>query len=53
MRRASPRADPTGIWVPDPPKVRNLAGDLKSGELSMQPSAQNLNRKDACNLLGG
>jgi hypothetical protein len=41
-RRADGRPDLTGIWVPDPPKVRNLAGDLKPGELSMQPWAQKL-----------
>jgi hypothetical protein len=41
-RRADGRPDLTGIWVPDPPKVRNLSGDLKPGELSMQPWAQKL-----------
>jgi hypothetical protein len=41
-RRPDGKPDLTGIWVADPPKVQNLARDLKPGELSMQPWAQKL-----------
>ncbi len=41
-RRSDGKPDLTGIWVAEPPKVRNLAADLKPGELSMQPWAQRL-----------
>ena len=41
-RRSDGKPDLTGIWVPEPPKVRNIAGDLKPGELSVQPWAQKL-----------
>jgi hypothetical protein len=41
-RRSDGKPDLTGIWIQDPPKVRNLAADLKPGELSMQPWAQKL-----------
>ena len=39
-RRADGKPDLTGIWVADPPKVRNPAVGLKPGEVSMQPWAQ-------------
>ncbi|HEV2201187.1 MAG TPA: hypothetical protein VGR73_15325 [Bryobacteraceae bacterium] len=38
--RADGKPDLTGIWMQDPPRVRDLAADLKPGELSMQPWAQ-------------
>jgi hypothetical protein len=41
-RRSDGKPDLTGIWVAEPPKVRNLGSDLKPGELSMQPWAQKL-----------
>ena len=39
-RRADGKPNLTGIWVADPPKVRNPAAGLKPGEVSMQPWAQ-------------
>lgn len=39
-RHADGNPDLTGIWTGEPPKARNTAGDLKPGELSMQPWAQ-------------
>jgi hypothetical protein len=41
-RRADGRPDLTGIWNPDPPKVRDVTAGLKPGEVSMQPWAQAL-----------
>ena len=41
-RRADGKPDLTGIWNPDPPKVRDTTAGLKPGEVSMLPWAQKL-----------
>ena len=40
--RADGTPDLTGIWNPDPPKVRDTTAGLKAGEVSMLPWAQKL-----------
>src|SRR5579863_9203467 len=39
-RRADGKPDLTGIWIADPPKLRDVTADLKPGELQMQPWAE-------------
>jgi hypothetical protein len=41
-RRADGKPDLTGIWIADPPKVRDATAGLKPGELSMTPWAQKI-----------
>jgi hypothetical protein len=41
-RRADGKPDLTGIWIPEPPKVRNATVGLKPGEVSMTPWAQKI-----------
>ncbi len=41
-RRADGKPDLTGIWVADPPKVRDATGGLKPGEVTMTPWAQKI-----------
>ncbi len=41
-RRADGKPDLTGIWIADPPKVRDAAAGLKPGELVMTPWAQKI-----------
>ena len=41
-RRADHKPDLTGIWNPEPPKLRDVTKDLKPGELQMQPGAEAL-----------
>ena len=36
-RRADGKPDLTGIWVADPPRVRDATVDLKPGEVTMTP----------------
>ena len=47
-RRADGKPDLTGIWNPEPPKLRDITKDLKVGEMVMTPWAQTLfdQRKD-------
>ncbi len=47
-RRADGKPDLTGIWIADPPKVRDATAGLKPGELSMTPWAEAIynQRKD-------
>jgi hypothetical protein len=40
--RADNKPDLTGIWNPEPPKLRDVTKDLKPDELQMQPGAQAL-----------
>ena len=39
-RRSDNKPDLTGIWNPEPPKLRDLTRDLKPDEVQMQPGAQ-------------
>ena len=39
-RRADGKPDLTGIWIADPPKLRDVTSDLKPGELQMQEWAE-------------
>ena len=39
-RRADGKPDLTGIWIADPPKLRDVTLDLKPGELQMQEWAE-------------
>ena len=41
-RRADGKPDLTGIWVADPPRVRDATVDLKPGEVTMTPWAQKI-----------
>jgi hypothetical protein len=41
-RRADGKPDLTGIWIADPPKVRDATAGLKPGELSMTPWAEKI-----------
>lgn len=41
-RRPDGKPDLTGIWVADPPKVRDVTMGMKPGELEMQPWAEEL-----------
>ena len=41
-RRPDGKPDLTGIWIADPPKLRDVTMDLKPGELEMQPWAEEL-----------
>ena len=41
-KRADGKPDLTGIWLADPPKLRDASKDLKPGELVMTPAAQKL-----------
>jgi len=41
-RRPDGKPDLTGIWIADPPKLRDASAGLKPGELVMQPWAQKL-----------
>jgi len=41
-RRADHKPDLTGIWNPDPPKLRDVTKDLKPDEVQMQPGARAL-----------
>jgi len=41
-RRADGKPDLTGIWIADPPKVRDATVGLKPGEVSMTPWAQKI-----------
>jgi hypothetical protein len=41
-RRADGKPDLTGIWIADPPKLRDVTAGLKPGEVSMQPWAAKL-----------
>src|SRR5258708_2369918 len=38
--RTDGRPDLTGIWLADPPKLRDATVDLKPGDLQMQPEAE-------------
>jgi hypothetical protein len=41
-RRADGKPDLTGIWIADPPKLRDVTMDLKPGDVQMQPWAEEL-----------
>jgi hypothetical protein len=41
-RRPDGKPDLTGIWIADPPKLRDVTMDLKPGDLQMQPWAEEL-----------
>ncbi len=41
-RRADHTPDLTGIWNPEPPKLRDVTKDLKPGDVQMQPQAEAL-----------
>jgi hypothetical protein len=41
-RRADGKPDLTGIWIAEPPKVRDATASLKPGELQMLPWAEKL-----------
>ena len=41
-RRSDGKADLTGIWIADPPKLRDVTMDLKPGDVEMQPWAEEL-----------
>src|SRR6185295_4155877 len=47
-RRADGKPDLTGIWIADPPKLRDATAGLKPGEVSMTPWAEAIynQRKD-------
>jgi len=47
-RRADGKPDLTGIWTPEPPKLRDVTAGLKPGEVVMTPWAQAIynQRKD-------
>src|SRR3974390_924884 len=44
-RRADGKPDLTGIWIADPPKLRDVTMDLRPGEMQMQPWAEELYKK--------
>jgi hypothetical protein len=46
-RRSDGKPDLTGIWIADPPKLRDATIDLKPGELQMQPWAEELFKQRA------
>src|SRR5580692_601913 len=41
-RRADGKPDLTGIWIADPPKLRDATVGLKPGEVQMQPAAETI-----------
>jgi hypothetical protein len=41
-RRADGKPDLIGIWIADPPKLRDVTMDLKPGDVQMQPWAEEL-----------
>ncbi len=47
-RRTDGKPDLTGIWTPDPPKLRDVTAGLKPGEVTMTPWAEAIynQRKD-------
>ena len=47
-KRADGKPDLTGIWIADPPKLRDATAGLKAGEVTMTPAGQKLydERKD-------
>ena len=52
-RTADGKPDLTGTWDPDPKFVRNLAVDLKPGEVRMQPWAEKLYNERKTGALSG
>ena len=52
-RTADGKPDLTGIWNPDPKFVRDLAVDLKPGEVRMQPWAEKLYNERKTGALSG
>ena len=46
-RRPDSKPDLTGIWIADPPKLRDVTMDLKPGDVQMQPWAEELYKKRA------
>jgi hypothetical protein len=44
-RRTDGKPDLTGIWIADPPKLRDATADLKPGDVSMTPWAEAIYRQ--------
>ncbi|HUI79119.1 MAG TPA: hypothetical protein VLY24_14440 [Bryobacteraceae bacterium] len=52
-RRADGKPDLTGIWIADPPKLRDVTMDLKPGEVEMQPWAEKVFKERETGELSG
>src|ERR1700758_2882301 len=52
-RRADGKPDLTGIWIADPPKLRDVTMSLKPGELVMLPWAEKLFKERETGDLSG
>ena len=52
-RRADGKPDLSGIWIADPPKLRDVTMGLKAGELEMLPPAEKLFKERETGELSG